>query len=305
MDKVQLENFTLLAQTLNFSTVAKQKFISQPALTKQISRLEEELGVRLFDRSKHGVSLTYAGEEFFRHAREILDGIEKAQRHMEFIQMGQTGSLDISSVFGLDDAISRCVGAFVRRYPNVNVDISTGTGSQQVERINRQQADVFFSYSPLLDLFPSIEYINLPDDRFSIYACREDIDRIRREGLGYLNRLTHLVEYRSEGGPLFTGMIHAIREALGITAENISYYSSNSTVMIAVQAGIGFAFLPERMYFGVTPDNVGKLPLEVPEAVIRRAVGWFRNSKNVSAAQFMELVRESAAQQTEANSFIQ
>jgi len=163
MDTVQLNNFVMLAQTLNFSAVAKQEFISQPALTKQIGRLEEELGVQLFRRSRHGVSLTYAGEEFYRHARDILDEIEKAQNHLVDIRKGLRGSLRLSSITGLDDVLSRSVAHFSELYPDISVNIESGTGTQQILSINRQNADLFFSYTPLLEMYPAMETVTLPD----------------------------------------------------------------------------------------------------------------------------------------------
>lgn len=297
MDQVQLKNFILLAQTLNYSAVAKQEFISQPALTKQINRLEEELGVRLFHRTRHDVSLTYAGSEFYKYAVEIVDGIERATYHMESIRQGKTGSLEISTIFGLDDEVSRYLERFAAGYPEVSVNITSGTGAQQVLSINRQDADLYFSFAPLLELYPSIESIPLSTDRFAVYINERDGEILRQRGFSYLDELTQLVEYRSEGGPLFTGMILSIRDAMGLGSGRISYYSSNSTILIAVQAGMGFALLPTRMNFGCCPDKVTMIPLDIPEAAIHRAVGWNRNNRNVSVEQFADIVRGMAEEQ--------
>ena len=295
MDQTQLKNFILLAQTLNYSAVAKQAFISQPALTKQINRLEEELGVQLFHRTKHGVSLTFAGEAFFRHAVGILDGMEKAAHHMENIRRGRTGSLEISAVYGLENEVARQVEGFAARYPEVSVSITAGTGAQQVLSINRQSADLYFSFTPLLALYPGIETAPLPDDRFAVYANARDAGRLREEGFSALDRMTHLVEYRSEGGPLFTGMILSIREALGLRSGNISYYPSNSTILTAVKAGMGFAILPTEMNFGICPEGVAMFPLDLPEARATRSLGWHRSSKNPSVRLFVEQVRGAEA----------
>ncbi len=290
MDNVQLKNFVTLAQTLNFSAVAKQEFISQPALTKQISRLEEELGVQLFHRSKHGVSLTFAGEEFYKHARDILDEIERAQNHMEDIRKGRSGSLAISSITGLDDLLSRSVARFIELYPDISVSIDSGTGARQILSINRQNADVYFSYTPLLEMYPAMETVSLPGDRFAVYACKRDADRIREHGLSYLDELTHIMEYRSQGGPLFAGTIFSIREALGLKSQNVAYQYANSTILISVQAGLGFAIMPEQVSLGVSPDSVVRIPLDIPEARIPRALGWHRGNSNPALARFLETV---------------
>ena len=299
MDNVQLKNFVMLAQTLNFSAVAKQEFISQPALTKQISRLEEELGVQLFHRSKHGVSLTFAGEEFYKHARDILDEIERAQNHLEDIRKGRSGSLAISSITGLDDVLSRSVAQFVELYPDISVSIDSGTGAKQILAINRQNADVFFSYTPLLEMYPAMETVSLPGDRFAVYACKRDAERIREHGLSYLDELTHIMEYRSQGGPLFAGTIFSVREALGLKSQNIAYHYANSTILITVQAGMGFAFLPMQMNFGQCPEGVEKIPIEIPEAYAPRSLGWHRSNGNPATQRFVEMVSELSENEAE------
>ena len=97
MDKNQLTYFVSLTQALNFSRVAKQYFISQPALTNQIAKLEAELGVQLFNRSKHGVSLTFAGAEFRQYAVNILNQMMEAESRMNDVSKGAVGFLNISS----------------------------------------------------------------------------------------------------------------------------------------------------------------------------------------------------------------
>ena len=293
MDRVQLQHFVLLTQMLNYSAVAKQEFISQPALTKQIRRLEEELGVQLFLRSKHGVSLTYAGAEFYKHAVILLDETEKAIHHMDSIRKGKTGTLELSAVYGLDEVVSNCAASFLKTCPEISVNITSGTAAQQIQAINRQSADLFFSFAQLLELYPGIETLPLPDDHFGVCLREEDAEKVRTEGFSYLDGLPHLLEYRSEGGPLFTGLMLSIREAIGLRSENITYYSSNSTIFHAIQAGMGFAFLPTQMNFGLCPPGVVRLPLDLPEACIKRAVGWHRNNANTSVARFIELLSDS------------
>ena len=67
-----LEYFVAVAAELNFSRAAKRIHVVQSALSASVSRLEKELGVELFDRSKRQITLTAAGEVFLEHAREVL-----------------------------------------------------------------------------------------------------------------------------------------------------------------------------------------------------------------------------------------
>lgn len=295
MDKTQLKNFVALAQTLNFTEVARREFISQPALTKQITRLEGELGVTLFHRTSHGVSLTFAGEEFYKYASDILDGMDRAEHHLEQIRKGRMGSLQISSVFGMENIIVDGITRFTKQYEDIAVSILCGTGIQQIMTINRKTCDVFFSFASLLESFPDLETIPLPEDYFAVYVNREDAAKIEAEGISYLNHLTNLLESSSEG-PFLTNRTFAIMSALGLEMSNISYHPSNATILIAVQAGLGFSLLPSQMNFGILPDNIVKLPLTIAEARIERALGWNRSSKNLAVKHFVDIIRAGSEQ---------
>ena len=72
MTTKSLEYFLVVVKHLNISKAAKELFISQPALSKQISQLEAELGVSLFDRTKHSLKLTHAGEVLLSETNELF-----------------------------------------------------------------------------------------------------------------------------------------------------------------------------------------------------------------------------------------
>ena len=291
MNTHQLRNFISIAQTLNYSETAKSAFISQPALTKQINRLEEELGVRLFERTRHGVSLTYAGEEFYKYAAEILESIQQAEARMTDIRNGHTGFLKISTVYSMEALIVRYIEDFNNRYPNVPVSILTGTGTSQIMAIRKMSYDVFFSFSNLLDSFSNIRTLPLPSDRFAVYLHQKYKEEYLSEGVSLLNRLRHFVELSSEG-PFLTSKTFALADILHLAVDNIVYYPSSAAMMIAVQAGMGYALLPMEMNCGVLPENVAAVPLDIPEAVITRSIGWNEENRNVPMENFIEIIRQ-------------
>lgn len=95
MNSKQLQYAVLLSEVRNFSQVAEHLNISQPALSKQISGLEQELGLRLFDRSTTPLSLTPAGTHFIQSAKELLYREDQLKRSMEDFKSGQRGTLTI------------------------------------------------------------------------------------------------------------------------------------------------------------------------------------------------------------------
>ena len=78
MPFTDLNNFRVLAEKLNFTTAAKALYMSQPSLSKSISRLESHLGFPLFERSTREVRLTPAGQSFYKDTVELIDLYEQA-----------------------------------------------------------------------------------------------------------------------------------------------------------------------------------------------------------------------------------
>ena len=289
MNTSQLQNFISIAQTLNYSAVAKSAYISQPALTKQINRLENELGVTLFDRSRQGVSLTYAGEEFYKFAVDILDGIKQAENRMANIKAGQTGFLKVSSVYSMEDLSSEYIQKYNDLFPNITITVQIGNGAVQIMTIRKMSYDVFFSFSNLLNSFPDIVSVPVKHDRFAVYLKSENVPEYLNNPSGYLKRTKHFVEISSEG-PFLTSITFKLMEILGLPTGNIVYYPSSTAMLIAVKAGIGFALLPLQMNFGSLPEGVTALPLDIPEAVIERSVGWNKSNKNIAVKNFIEML---------------
>src|SRR6185503_13359189 len=82
MEMHQLRYVVAVARARNFSRAAEQCHVSQPSLSQQIQKLEEELGERLFDRMKRETKLTPQGEAFLRRAAHILEEVESARREV-------------------------------------------------------------------------------------------------------------------------------------------------------------------------------------------------------------------------------
>ncbi|MBE6038979.1 MAG: LysR family transcriptional regulator [Anaerofustis stercorihominis] len=135
MNSKQIQYAVMLSQVLNFSQLAEQLNISQPALSKQIISLEHELGVKLFDRNTNPMTLTAAGEHFVKDAKELLYKEEQMLRSMEDFKTGEKGSLVIGiSPFRCLYLIPDIVKKLRQKFPGLQVILKEAGRSDQLRK---------------------------------------------------------------------------------------------------------------------------------------------------------------------------
>src|SRR5262249_7691604 len=123
MELRHLRYVVALAEELHFGRAARRLNISQPPLSQQIKDLEDELGVKLFYRTKHEVQLTSAGQRFFEEARQILARIDHAARVAVRAHNGEIGHLTIGTVTAEKKIVIEVIRTFAKRYPQVHVEL--------------------------------------------------------------------------------------------------------------------------------------------------------------------------------------
>lgn len=134
MNSRQLQYAIELSKTRNFSQVSEKLNISQPALSKQILNLEEELGVKLFDRNTVPFTITAAGAHFIREAQSLLYQEDQLLRSMEQFKSGEKGRLTIGiSPFRNLYLMPKIIEKFKAKYPGVQVVLHE-TNSDQLRK---------------------------------------------------------------------------------------------------------------------------------------------------------------------------
>lgn len=124
MTTKSLEYFLVVVKHLNISHAAKELYISQPALSKQISLLEQELGVRLFERTKQMLKLTCAGEVLVKEANELFQKKEELIRHVRRAGSMGDNTLVIHYMTGsLNTELPDRIAGFRREFPQVQMTL--------------------------------------------------------------------------------------------------------------------------------------------------------------------------------------
>lgn len=178
MELRQLKYAVALADTLHFGRAAESQYITQSALSQQISRLERELGIPLFERSSHFVRLTAAGEMLIVRARQILADSEAVKAQVRLLADGMAGRLCIGQFAeGAGELTPAIIRAFREAYPRVELSMVELPMDSQVDLIERGQVDVAFVRAPFGDdrvsltpLFAEPRVAVLPSDHRLAHA---------------------------------------------------------------------------------------------------------------------------------------
>ena len=147
----QYKIFYEVAKAGNISKAAKELYISQPAISKAIGKLEDSLGLSLFTRSSRGVQLTSEGEILFEHAREAFEALERGEQELRRIQEFDIGHLRI----GVSNTLCKYIllpylKTFIDQYPHMKVTIESQSTVQTLNRLEQQKIDLGLVAEPSL-----------------------------------------------------------------------------------------------------------------------------------------------------------
>ncbi len=152
MEMHQLRYVVSVARTGNFSRAAEQCHVSQPSLSQQIQKLEEELGERLFDRLKRHVKLTAVGENFVPRAARILEEVESASREARDVQGLVHGTVAIGVLPTIAPyLLPRVIAAFAKKYPGLEVVVQEETTAQLLKLAAACELDFAIASLPIPD----------------------------------------------------------------------------------------------------------------------------------------------------------
>lgn len=145
MELRQLRYFATLADELHFRRAAEVLAIAQPTLSQQIVALEDELGVRLFERTKRSVRLSDAGSVFLSEVRGILDQVETAADHVREAESGRRGVLEIgTSGPPMNSYLPRAVRAFRAANPEIALNVRIMHSSDVLEELKSRRIHIGF-----------------------------------------------------------------------------------------------------------------------------------------------------------------
>jgi DNA-binding transcriptional LysR family regulator len=219
--------------------------VAQPALSRQIRALEEEMGLRLFERDRRRVALTASGAVFLQAARSVLRDVEQAVDIARRAARGEHGTLRIGYVPAVVcTGLPEIVRAFRKRLPGVDVRFQDMSPALQLEALLRERVDVGFVRGPVHE--PALAAATVLEE--PLVAVRPSGHRLgghKRLGLAMLAGESFVLQARSRG-PESHDQILALCRNAGFSPRVVQE-GSHIGVLSLVASGIGVAIVPTSL----------------------------------------------------------
>lgn len=148
MELRHLKYFVMVARTLNFSEASRRLYITQGTLSQQIQQLEGEIGAQLFDRTRHSVILTEAGEELLPLAIQTIEYSEICHNRIKDLKGALTGTLRIGTTTSFSALLTDTVRRFVKEHPGVRLTILSESATEIIDMLRDKELDVALAFKP-------------------------------------------------------------------------------------------------------------------------------------------------------------
>lgn len=241
MDLARLENFLQVASLGSLSRAADKMRIAQPALSRQMRQLEEEIGVQLFARHRRGMQLTEGGEELRRRLMAPLREIEQAFAEVRSLSGEAAGRI----AFGMPSTVtSLLAGRFARRVaqdaPALHLRIVDGYSGHLVDWLQRGELDAAIIYGPASDFHMKLEEL-LIEPLMLVGAASSDLDPAVPAQMASLGERTLVLPSNPHG--LRVVVEQAARRAR--TTVSVRHEADSFVVLKElVESGLGYTTLP-------------------------------------------------------------
>ena len=239
----QLEVFVAIAETLSFSKGAEKTFITQSTASQHIQGLEDELGIRLFDRGRGGALLTEAGKLFFGRARKILSECEESRSAIRrFLGMEdvvlRVGASNIPATW----LIPAVLGQFMKQCGKVRLEVTQGDSRSVVKQLVNEEIELGFTGGRFDD--DRISFEPMGQDKI-VCAVSPEFASARKQSLSQAEFCKIPLVVREDG----SGTQRAVYEALAGTwinkdsLEIVAVLGSTEAIRRALLNGTGYAFV--------------------------------------------------------------
>lgn len=245
----QIEYFLTVSECLSFTEAAKKSFTSQPSLSRQIANMENQLGVKLFYRTKNNIRLTPEGGVLYHSLSGVTKQIDDALRGCRHPDLLEDSVIRIGCYEGLDMGLvlQGLLTSFKAAYPSVRLIIWRHSFKELREKLEKGELDVIFTLSFEADNDKNIMW----DEIYRQQACvlissRHPMAAKDELGLESFADETFLILSREESPAGYDGILEACKNA-GFVPRKLVELPNLESILLSVEAGAGVTLVDENL----------------------------------------------------------
>ena len=251
----QLEYIVAIDEYRHFATAAEKCFVTQPTLSMQIKKLEDELGVIIFDRSRQPVVPTDLGAKLIEQARMTLSATQRIKEIIQEEQQEVEGTLKIGIIPTLAPYLLPVfIGPYIRKYPAVKVEVEELVSEEIIRRLKRDMLDVGLFVTPYHD--EKIVERPVFYEEMLVYA-HPDSELLKKKEVGHEDIVTSDI-WMLGNGHCFRNQVVNLCEMSASQHKNLPFeFESNSleTLMRIVDVEGGFTLISELALQYMSPEK--------------------------------------------------
>lgn len=297
MELRHLHYFIVVAEELHFSRAAQRLCISQPPLSQQIRDLEDELGVKLFERTKRQVHLTEAGKVFLERSYGVLAQLEQAIAVTQQIGRGEVGRLAIGFVdTAMYTVLPEILKVFRAQFPAVELRLHELTTAQQIQALHHKQVDIGIVRSAISEQSLSVECF-LPESLVLALPQNHPFSAQTKVSLSTLASESFIL-FPANMGPVFYEQIMNMCQQAGFRPKVAQEAVQMQTIVGLVAAGLGVAIVPASLQ-NFPRSGVIYRPLQEQTPKTGLYLAWRQHDASPVLRAFLGLARKMT--QSESN----
>ena len=277
----QYKTFYEVAKSENVSKASRVLLISQPAVSKSIKKLEESLGVKLFDRTTIGLNLTAEGKLLYEHLTQAFNNITDAELKLKTFSNINFGHIRIGASQSLiKHLLMSYISIYAREYPNIRLSVSTMHTNKCFEKLTEKKIDLAFLHKSSKN-YKEIEYVSLLDIHYCFVASKEYIS--------YFSKIfKDDPDYFANGNILLLDKKNTTRDYIDkifdthkIIPRQIMEVNNTETMIDFAKNGVGIACVVEEFIQDeLDKKQLVKLPIKFK--IPKYSVGYAYNKTNIS-----------------------
>jgi DNA-binding transcriptional LysR family regulator len=292
MELRHLRYFVAVGEEQHYGRGAKRLRVAQPALSRQIQDLEEEIGFKLFDRLSRGVKVSAAGKVFLEDARRVLQQVEEATRRAKRVASGQSGTLRVGFVESISwhGVVPDSLRQFRERQPDAELQLKPLSSLEQIAAVRSGQLDAGFVFT-IANIDRELAQLEVASINLMLAAPKGyPLAKSKKLRLRDLNNASFIWFPRRESPVYYDRLMHVCFRG-GLKSPHIVQEGVNeATILSLVSCGLGVAFVSSATRWRC-PESVALLPVIDLKLPLPFALIWQKDNASPLLEKFVADVR--------------